>query len=136
MSIRRQSIVSSIIVYIGLALGFLNTYLYTKGFAEAEYGLVGGAFVAFGNIMFSFSNVGIIFYIYKFFPYYNDNLPPKKNDMVTISLVISITAFIFVMISGIVFKDFVIRKYSANSPEVIAYYYWLFQEFAYNIFYK
>jgi O-antigen/teichoic acid export membrane protein len=101
MSIRRQSIVSSIIVYIGLALGFLNTYLYTKGFAEAEYGLVGGAFVAFGNIMFSFSNVGIIFYIYKFFPYYNDNLPPKKNDMVTISLVI-------------------------NSPEVIAYYYWLF----------
>jgi O-antigen/teichoic acid export membrane protein len=126
MSIRRQSIVSSIIVYIGLALGFLNTYLYTKGFAEAEYGLVGGAFVAFGNIMFSFSNVGIIFYIYKFFPYYNDNLPPKKNDMVTISLVISITAFIFVMISGIVFKDFVIRKYSANSPEVIAYYYWLF----------
>jgi O-antigen/teichoic acid export membrane protein len=126
MSIRRQSIVSSIIVYIGLALGFLNTYLYTKGFAEAQYGLVGGAFVAFGNIMFSFSNVGIIFYIYKFFPYYNDNLPPKKNDMITLSLVISITAFIFVMISGIVFKNFVIRKYAEHSPEVVAYYYWLF----------
>jgi len=126
MSIRRQSIISSIVVYIGLALGFLNTYLYAKGFTEAEYGLVGGAFLAFGNIMFSFSNVGIIFYIWKFFPYYNDNLPPKKNDMITISLVISITAFIFVMISGIVFKNFVIRKYAEHSPEVVYYYYWLF----------
>ena len=126
MSIRRQSIVSSIIVYIGLALGFFNTYLYAKGFDEAQYGLVGGAFVAFSSIMFSFSNVGVIFYIYKFFPYYNDNLPPKKNDMISLALIVSITAFIFVMISGIVFKDFVIRKYSANSPEVVAYYYWLF----------
>jgi O-antigen/teichoic acid export membrane protein len=126
MSIRRQSIVSSIIVYIGLALGFLNTYLYAKGFDEAQYGLVGGAFVAFGSIMFSFSNVGVIFYIYKFFPYYNDNLPPKKNDMITLSLIVSITAFIFVMISGIVFKDFMIRKYAEHSPEVVTYYYWLF----------
>ena len=126
MSIRRQRSVSSIIVYIGLALGFFNTYLYAKGFDEAQYGLVGGAFVAFSSIMFSFSNVGVIFYIYKFFPYYNDNLPPKKNDMISLALIVSITAFIFVMISGIVFKDFVIRKYSANSPEVVAYYYWLF----------
>jgi O-antigen/teichoic acid export membrane protein len=126
MSIRRQSIVSSIIVYIGMALGFLNTYLYAKGFTEAQYGIAGGAFIAFGNIMFSFSNVGIIFYIYKFFPYYNDNLPPKKNDMITLSLIVSITAFIFVMITGIVFKNFVILKYSANSPELVYYYYWLF----------
>jgi O-antigen/teichoic acid export membrane protein len=126
MSIRRQSIISSIFVYIGFALGLLNTYLYAKGFAEAQYGLVGGAFVAFANIMFSFSNVGITYYIFKFFPYYKDNLPPKKNDMITLALLTSLTAFAFVVISGIVFKDFVIRKYAANSPEVVYYYYWLF----------
>lgn len=126
MSIRRQSIISSILVYIGFAIGLLNTYLYAKGFAESEYGLVQGAFVAFANVMFSVSNIGLTYYIYKFFPYYNENLPPSKNDMMTLSLVISITMFAFVMIVGFVFKDFVIRKYSANSPEVIYYYYWLF----------
>jgi O-antigen/teichoic acid export membrane protein len=125
MSIRRQSIISSILVYIGFALGLLNTYLYTRGFRTAEYGLI-GYFQAFATLMFSFSNIGITYYIYKFYPYYNDNLPPNKNDMITLSLVTSMTAFAFVVISGIVFKDFVILKYSANSPEVIYYYYWMF----------
>lgn len=126
MSIRRQSIISSILVYIGFAIGLLNTYLYAKGFAEAEYGLVQGVFVAFANVMFSVSNIGLTYYIYKFYPYYNDNLPPNKNDMMTLALVVSITMFAFVMIIGLVFKGYVTRKYNANSPEVIYYYYWLF----------
>lgn len=125
MSIRRQSIISSFLVYIGFALGLLNTYLYAKGFSEAQYGLI-GSFQAFATVMFSFSNVGITYYIYKFYPYYNDNLPAKKNDMITLALIVSLTAFAFVMISGFVFKDFVIRKYATNSPELIYYYYWLF----------
>jgi O-antigen/teichoic acid export membrane protein len=125
MSIRRQSIVSSMLVYIGFALGLFNTYLYAKGITEAQYGMI-GTFGAVASLMFSFSNIGITYYIFKFFPYYNDNLAPEKNDMMTISLVISVTAFIFVVVSGIVFKDFVIRKYSEHSPEVVYYYYWLF----------
>ncbi|MBO9203526.1 MULTISPECIES: lipopolysaccharide biosynthesis protein [Niastella] len=125
MSIRRQSIISSLLVYVGLALGLLNTYLYAKGFSEAQYGLI-GAFQAFATVMFSFSNVGITYYIYKFYPYYKDNLPPDKNDMITLALLTSLVSFSFVVISGLVFKDFVILKYSAHSPEVIHYYYWLF----------
>ena len=126
MSIRRQSIISSILVYIGFAIGLLNTYLYAKGFSESEYGLVQGAFMAFSSLMFSISNIGLTYYVAKFFPYYNDNLPPKKNDMITIALAVSLTAFLFVLIAGLVFKNFVIRKYSENSPELIQYYYWLF----------
>jgi len=125
MSIRRQSIISSVLVYIGFALGLVNTYLYAKGFSEADYGLI-GTFGAFANLMFSLSNVGITYYITKFFPYYNDNLPPQKNDMITLALLTSLTAFALVLISGIVFKNFVILKYSAHSPEVVYYYYWLF----------
>ncbi|OQP59474.1 polysaccharide biosynthesis protein [Niastella vici] len=125
MSIRRQSIISSILVYIGFALGLLNTFLYAKGFAEAQYGLV-NTFQAFATIMFSFSNIGITYYVTKFFPYYNDNLPPQKNDMIALALVTSITAFVFVMISGIVFKKYVVSLYADNSPAVVYYYYWLF----------
>jgi O-antigen/teichoic acid export membrane protein len=125
MSIRRQSIISSIIVYIGFALGFVNTYLFAKGFSEAQYGLT-GTFVAIATVMLSVSNLGMMAYIYKFFPYYKDNLPPDKNDMMTLALGVSLTGFLFVMIGGLVFKDLVIEKYGTNSPELIRYYYWLF----------
>jgi O-antigen/teichoic acid export membrane protein len=126
MSIRRQSIISSFWVYFGFALGFLNTYLFAKGFKESEYGLASGTFVAFATIMFTFSNMGLSYYIYKFFPYYKDNLPPEKNDMMTLALLTSLASFLFVILGGIVFKDFVVRKYATNSPELIRYYYWLF----------
>src|SRR5215471_16306009 len=105
-TIRRQSLISSVIIYVGFALGFFNTYLFARegGFTQAQYGLT-GTFVAIANIMFSFAQLGMVAYIYKFHPYYEDNLPPEKNDMITLALITSITGFILVMISGIVFKD-------------------------------
>lgn len=125
--IRKQSIVSSLVVYIGFAIGFFNTYLFTRdgGFSPAEYGLT-GIFMAVANIMFSFSNLGMASYIYKFYPYYNDNLPPKKNDQLSLALLFSLVGFCLVVIAGIVFKDLVIRKYGTNSPDLVKYYYYIF----------
>ena len=125
--IRRQSIISSVMVYFGFSLGFLNTYLFTRdgGFTKEQYGLT-GIFIAIGTLMFSFSNIGMTSYIYKFYPYYKDNLSKKRNDLLTWSLLISLISFCFVAISGIYFKDIVIRKFGQNSPELIKYYYWIF----------
>ncbi|MFT3824443.1 MAG: polysaccharide biosynthesis C-terminal domain-containing protein [Chitinophagaceae bacterium] len=126
-NIRRQSLISSVVVYFGFALGFLNTYLFTRegGFTEQQYGLT-GTFIAIANIMFSFANLGSLAYIYKFFPYYKDTLPPSKNDMLAWSLLASISGFVLIMLSGLFFKDLVIRKFSQNSPELVKYYYWVF----------
>lgn len=125
--IRKQSIISSIVVYIGFAIGFFNTYLFTKegGFTQAEYGLT-GIFMAIANIMYSVSNLGMGAYITKFYPYYADHLPKKKNDQLTWALVFSILGFSLVIIAGILFKDLVIRKYGTNSPELVKYYYYIF----------
>lgn len=125
--IRKQSIISSLVVYTGFAIGFFNTYLFTRegGFSQSEYGLT-GIFMAIANIMFSFSNLGMAAYIYKFYPYYNDNLPKKKNDMLTWALLFSLIGFCLVIIAGIVFKDLVIRKYGTNSPDFVKYYYYIF----------
>jgi len=125
--IRKQSIISSVVVYIGFGLGFLNTYLFTRegGFTKSEYGLT-GIFVAIANVMFSFANFGMTAYIYKFYPYYDDNLPKKKNDMFSWAVLVSLIGFCLVVISGIVFKDLVIRKFGQNSPELVQYYYWIF----------
>jgi O-antigen/teichoic acid export membrane protein len=125
--IRKQSIISSVVVYIGFALGFFNTYLFTRdgGFTKAEYGLI-GIFIAIANLMFSFANLGMTAYISKFYPYYNDNLPKKKNDMFAWALLISLIGFCFVAATGYLLKDMVIRKFGQNSPELIKYYYWLY----------
>jgi len=126
-NIRRQSIISSVIVYFGFALGFVNTYLYTKEghFTESEYGLV-STFLAIANIMFSFANLGMMSYIYKFYPYYKDNVPSKKNDLLTWALVGSTIGFIVIIIIGIIIRDLVVQKYVTNAPDLVKYYSWLF----------
>ena len=126
-TIRRQSILSSGIVYFGFALGFLNLYMFTRegGFTETQYGLT-GTFIAIANVMFSFASLGMQAYIYKFYPYYKDNLPPDKNDMITLSLLTSTVGFILVMGGGLIFKNLVIRKFGAHSADLVKYYYWIF----------
>ena len=125
--IRKQSIVSSVVVYIGFAIGFVNTYLFTRqgGFSQSEYGLT-GIFIAIANIMYSFASFGMTAYIYKFYPYYKDNLPKKKNDMLSWALFVSLFGFCLVIVGGLVFKDLVIRKFGANSPDFVKYYYYIF----------
>lgn len=126
-NIRRQSIISSIIIYIGFAVGLLNTYLFTKEgfFTEAEYGLY-NAFIAIATIMMAFSSLAMPSFIYKFYPYYKDHLPVKKNEQVTVALIVSLVGFLLVIIAGIAFKSLVVRKYIENAPEIVVYYNWIF----------
>src|SRR5205085_260174 len=101
--------------------------LFTKqgSFTETQYGLT-GIFIAIATIMMAFSQLAMPSYIYKFFPYYHDHLPPKKNDMLTWALVVSTIGFVIVIIAGIIFKSVVVRKFGEHSPELIGYYNWIF----------
>ena len=104
-TIRRQSILSSGIIYLGFALGFLNTYLFTRqgGFTQSEYGLY-GTFMGVANIINAFANFGMQAYISKFYPYYQDNLKVKDNDMMGWAFVTSILGFIMVLAAAYIFK--------------------------------
>lgn len=126
-NIRRQSILSSFIVYFGFAIGFINTYFFTRegAFTEAQYGLT-GIFIAIATMMLAFAQLGMPTYIYKFFPYYKDHLSARKNDMITWALLVGTVGFSLVIIAGIVFKSLVVRKFIEHSPEVLTYYGWIF----------
>jgi O-antigen/teichoic acid export membrane protein len=133
-TIRRQSIISSFIVYIGFAVGLLNIYLFTtqgsflhteNSFRQSEYGVY-NAFIAIATIMMAFANLGMPAYIYKFFPYYDAHLPRKKNDLISWALLVSTIGYLFVVIAGVLLKDLVIRKFSEHSPEIVVYYNWIF----------
>ncbi|HEV9038247.1 MAG TPA: polysaccharide biosynthesis C-terminal domain-containing protein [Puia sp.] len=125
-TIRRQSIISSVIVYSGFALGAVNTLLYGRGLAPDEYGLITGIFISVGNIMFAVANPGAVAYISKFYPYYHDHLPARENDLISRALFFSLVCFALVTLGGIVFKPLIIRKFGHNSAELVHYYYWIF----------
>jgi len=126
-TIRRQSIVSSIVIYIGFVVGLFNIYLFTKQgiFTDEQFGLY-NAFIAIATTMMAFSNLAMPAYISKFFPYYHDHLPAKKNDLLTWALMVSTIGFLLVIVAGIVFKGLVIRKYVEHSPQIVIYYNWIF----------
>jgi O-antigen/teichoic acid export membrane protein len=126
-TVRRQSIISSIVVYIGFALGLFNTWLFTRkgGFTEAQFGLT-GLFIAFASIMYSVASLGAPGYITKFFPYYQSHLRREKNDLLTWALLAPVAGFLLVLAGGLLFKDILVDKIFNNSPELLQYYYWTF----------
>ena len=126
-SIRRQSIISSLVIYTGFIIGLLNVYLFTKQgiFLDPQFGLY-NAFIAIATMMMAFASLAMPSYIYKFYPYYKEHLPANKNDQVTWALLISTIGFILVIVAGIFFKGLVIKKYGTNAPELVAHYTWIF----------
>ncbi|HET6993821.1 MAG TPA: lipopolysaccharide biosynthesis protein, partial [Chitinophagaceae bacterium] len=123
-TIRKQSIISSVVIYIGFAIGIVNTYFFTKqGLFEGEqYGLT-TIFVAIASMMMAFAALAMPSYILKYYPYYKDHLPPRKNDMITWALLVGTIGFILVIVAGLVLKHVIIRKFSENSAQLVHYYY-------------
>ena len=73
--IRKQTIQSSIIVYFGFLVGAINMYLYSMNgsFTTDQFGLT-RLFIDFAQNIFAFASLGTIPVLYKFYPYYKDNL--------------------------------------------------------------
>ncbi|MCR6719721.1 MAG: hypothetical protein NVV59_05370 [Chitinophagaceae bacterium] len=126
-TIRRQSIIASLVIYLGFVVGMLNVYFFgsEKYFTGEQYGLT-SIFVAIAQMMAAFANFAMPSVLAKFYPYYKDHLSDDKNDVISLALIIGVIGFILVCLAGWVFKDLVVQKYSANAPELVKYYFWTF----------
>lgn len=124
--IRRQTILSSIVIYIGFFIGFVNTYLFVKNgtFTTEQYGLT-RLMNDMGQTFFSFASLGVLSYVYKFHPYYKDNLSRKENDQLGLSLLIVLCGFMLVVLASYIFQPLIVRKFSERSGMLVRYYYWL-----------
>jgi O-antigen/teichoic acid export membrane protein len=127
--IRKQAILSSIVIYLGFLVGFVNTWFFIRSgdqnFTPAQYGLT-RLFFDVGQLMYAVASLGVIAVIYKFFPYYRDNLEKKENDLYAWSLLFPLLGFILVIAGGMLFEPFIIRKFSERSELFVHYYYWVF----------
>ena len=114
------------VVYVGFALGALTNLVLAGKFDPDQYGLMNGMFVAVGTIMYAFANLGATSCIGKFYPYYKSHLPHRKNDLMTWALLAGLVGFVLVTVVGVLFRGPIVAYYSAKSPAMGKYYYWIF----------
>ncbi len=123
--IRKRTLKAATWIYAGFLIGAFNTYLLThkNWFEPDEYGL-SQSLIQIGLLIFAFSTLGITTYIYKFFPYYEDNVPAKENDMLGVALIVSLIGFVATAITVYLFQPLIIQKFSTNSRLLVEYFYW------------
>lgn len=132
MGIRRQSIFSSLLIYVGFIFGALNTYLFAKQglFKPEEYGLI-QVILNVNLVFFSICSLGGPAMMSRFFPYYED-LPKKQNDLFTFVLLGTFAGFVILCLLAYFFQPLVVRKFQTTSSLLISYYYWILP---YTLFY-
>jgi O-antigen/teichoic acid export membrane protein len=123
-TIRKQSIKGTIWVYTGFAIGVLITYLFTNSlwFKTEEYGLT-RSLLEIGVLVYAFSSIGTNFYLYKFFPYYKDNLENKDNDLLGQAIKIAAVGFAATVLMLFLIEPIVIRKFGTNAALLVEYFY-------------
>ena len=126
-TIRKQTIISSILVYIGFFIGAINMYFYTKNgsFTPEQFALT-RIFFDFAQNMYAFGALGVIPVIYKFYPYYKDNVETHKIDLMTWGMFSSFIGFLLVLLLGWYFRPVFVHQFSEKSKLIVDYYYWMF----------
>jgi O-antigen/teichoic acid export membrane protein len=122
--IRKQSIKGVFWVYTGFAIGALITYLFTNDlwFKTEEYGLT-RSLLEIGILVYAFSSIGTNFYLYKFFPYYKDNLENKDNDLLGQAIKIAAVGFTITVLMLVLLEPIVVRKFGTNAALLVEYFY-------------
>lgn len=126
-TIRKQTIISSLLVYIGFFIGAINMYIYTKdgSFTLEQFALT-RIFFDFAQNMYAFGALGVIPVIYKFYPYYKDNLEKHKIDLMTWGMLAALIGFILVLTAGWYFRPLFETQFIEKSKLIVDYYYWMF----------
>ncbi|MBE7172447.1 MAG: polysaccharide biosynthesis C-terminal domain-containing protein [Williamsia sp.] len=121
-TIRKQSAYSSVFIFIGFAIGALNILvLFPKLLVHNEFAITRGM-VEISLTLATFCTLGSLNVIYKFYPFYHSYLKQKDNDLPFVTGLICLIGYLFVVIAGIVFRDFIVRKLG-KSPEFAPYFY-------------
>jgi O-antigen/teichoic acid export membrane protein len=123
--IRKRSIKATIWIYIGFCIGALNTYFLThkNWFSTDENGLT-RVLIEVSMLIFAFSTFGAPTYLFKFFPYYKDNIEDKQNDLLGVALKVTMVGFLVTCSGLLLLEPLIVRKFSENSLLFVEYFYW------------
>jgi O-antigen/teichoic acid export membrane protein len=123
--IRKKGLISTFWIYFGFAIGALNTFLFAKKgfFNTGDYGLSTGL-IQIGLLLSTISALGSYGLLFKFFPYYSKRLNKRDNDLLSVTLFIALVGFCIMAVLGIFAQPLILKKFNANSPELVNYFYY------------
>lgn len=122
--VRKQSVQSSIILFLGALLGFVNKGpLFTNFMSEEEVGLANLLLTT--AIMFAqFSSMGFVNVTMKYFPYFKDK-PRGHHGFLVWILSAPLLGFLFVTLHFLLLKPWIVALYEEKSPLFVHYYYYI-----------
>ena len=119
--IQKQGMKSSLFIMIGFVIGAFNLLvLFPLFFSKSDQGLV-RAIIDIGTTLSIFCTFGSLPVVYKFYPFYNQYLGPKKNELPFITLMINLIGFGLLLLIGWQEKDLIVRKLG-KSPDLAIYF--------------
>ena len=119
--IQKQGMKSSLFIMIGFVIGAFNLLvLFPLFFSKSDQGLV-RAMIDIGATLSIFCTLGTLPVVYKFYPFYNQYLGPKKNELPFITLMVNLIGFGLLLIIGWQQQDFIVRKLG-KSPDLAVYF--------------
>lgn len=123
--IRKRSVKATIWIYIGFIIGAVNTYFLThkNWFTPDQNGLT-RVMIEVSMLVFAFSAFGVTTYLFKFFPYYKDNLEDRRNDILGLALKVAGVGFLLTTCIIYFLEPLIVRKFSENSMLLVEYFFW------------
>lgn len=122
-SIQRQSIRSTIGITLGFAIGAFNMLVLAPKILTTEQLGLTRLITDLGITLATLCTFGTLPVVYKFFPFYRDYLPPKKNDLSFITFSVCTVGFLVVCTAGYFSRHLTVQKFSSKSPLFVSYSY-------------
>ena len=133
--VRKQSVLSSVYIYMGFAVGALNMFLLPHFLNQDQVGLT-RIIISVSTLLAGICNLGSLPVITRFFPYYKDHSPGKQNDLLSWVLLLNLAGFLAMVLLSVWFRFLIIRKFSGNSPLFIHYFNAIYPFTFFLIFYN
>ncbi len=117
----RQSVRSTIVSYIGVALGFVITiWLYPNILTTEQYGLT-RVLISMAAVSTQFASLGINNTVVRYFPYFNDRAK-NHHGLLFFACIVPLAGF--VLLGGVLYfgQELIISYYREKSALLIDYY--------------
>lgn len=123
--VKRQSVQTSVISYIGVLIGYVNLIiLFPKFLTPEEFGLT-RLIISVGVIFSQLSLLGTSISILRFFPYL-ENKKLQHHGLLTFLLLIALLGFLFFTVVLILARDAVTSLFEDKSALFVDYYFYVF----------